>query len=439
MALANLSTVIPLIAILVFVFYFLVHGIYKNRAKAGIKISIFFFIGLIPTILSVFWLLKLRSSGALYYGTMDGFWNLTVKTLFIPLTGINSNSLFITIIVLAVFLIISYFFSFYKNPAINFLARKENFSIEILFISTAGIILSSVIFNVNYPEDRVGLYLFPLFLLSIVFALDKIIEEKKTFVFYLVLLPLLYFPVHFLINLNFSYANFYKNDHIPEQFYDRVKSFHKEDKHPPTIGGYRTRHFCWSYYDFLSGGTQNQVYWSGYPGNVADFQIADTADKKNWLETYEIIENDNITGRHLLKRKKFLEKTELKKHPGISSEIFISDEFFGLLETDASMFIGQTLYLTYNLNIQAETKPFTAWIVVEVLDKNNKQLMFEFLSMDWLRTSWQGEANNLVNGQIIGKIPRDATTVKTYIWNIHKTPFKIGTGEIILYKYEISD
>jgi len=110
-----------------------------------------------------------------------------------------------------------------------------------------------------------------------------------------------------------------------------------------------------------------------------------------------------------------------------------------LLETDASMFIGQTLYLTYNLNIQAETKPFTAWIVVEVLDKNNKQLMFEFLSMDWLRTSWQGEANNLVNGQIIGKIPRDATTVKTYIWNIHKTPFKIGTGEIILYKYEISD
>jgi hypothetical protein len=277
------------------------------------------------------------------------------------------------------------------------------------------------------------LYFYPLFTGSLIFALDRVIERTKMHYAWLLLLPFIFFPVNFIFSLNISYPFVYKVDNIPRRFYNKVLSSNVHGQFPPTIGGNRMRHFCWSYLDFRNGGKLSQVYWKTYPGNETDFVMADAQDIPKLRQYYETIDYDDISGRSLMKRKYPVSKILVQKMDGIDSKGITKKDFFNLFKRGTNDLKGNTIYVGYNLTILAKEKPFVAWITLSALDKNGKQLRYSFIALDWLRTSWNGEQSNLYNGTFLDHIPADADRIESYLWHSDKTKFRLTNGKVFIY------
>lgn len=431
MLLANLSLLIPAIAIAGYqILYFFTRPLSASR-KTLSKVLIIILLEMIPLLIFTILLLKMKGEGALYYGTTEGFWKITIKTLVPLLTGMNNLTVYILLILTFTFSLFTFFFLSLRISSL-FLPWRV-FPI-LLFTSFAGVMLASSLFDVNFPEDRVGLYFFPLFAGSVFFSADTLFKKYHNKLIFLTVLPFLFFPVHFLGHLNFAYSNCYKVDVVPERFYHKVKESHIPGQPPPTVGGYRTRHFCWSYHDFRNSGDQSQLYFNSYPGLQSDFQIVDITDNPSWLSYYDMVDRDNVTGRYLLKRKQKITSLAVKEISEITTHGDISKEYHSLFEADCDTLTGLLLYLTYDLTIYSPVIPFVGWVVLEIQDSEHNNLTYESFALDWQRSAWDGSFHNFINGQLTGKIPDNAHRIIVYIWNIDKMPYRISDGKIILNK-----
>jgi len=106
----------------------------------------------------------LKMGGALYYGSLDGLWEVTGKSL-------SSNVLFcspeVVCYILSLILILMLTYLFYAIKINGFwkqLKEKESIVSYYLFGNLIAIVLLANFLLVNYPEDKVGMYLILLFI-----------------------------------------------------------------------------------------------------------------------------------------------------------------------------------------------------------------------------------------------------------------------------------
>lgn len=185
----------------------------ENGLFFGLHIC--FFLSIIPFL----WLsYVLKNGGALYHGSLDGLWLTTGKSL-------TRNVLFydadwqkiIWIILLMIFIIIS-FYQVKKNGLWNQLKEKEILISYYFFGNLVIILLLAFFLKVNYPLDRVGMYLIPLFLLLFIF---NILKNKYTkYLLYI----LLFFPLSFIVKMSLHTSVFSQKDRMTTAFYQKVRS-----------------------------------------------------------------------------------------------------------------------------------------------------------------------------------------------------------------------
>jgi hypothetical protein len=136
----------------------------------------------------------------------------------------------------------------------------------------------------------------------------------------------------------------------------------------------------------------------------------------------------------LLKRKSPLKKVFLSSSGLISSGEVSSSAFYTFYETRGDSLAGKTLYVSYDMCIDCKERPFVAWIVAAISDSNGKNLLYERIPLDWLRTEWHGLQNNFLNGMFLSNLPAGSAKISAYIWNLDGVPFRISNGNVSIYE-----
>jgi MFS family permease len=404
-----------------------------NFRKRWLIPLIVIFAGFVPIVFFAKLLMVMQKNGNLYAGSNAGFWKVTVSSLTKMLTY-NHHGIFNGFVIFFFILACGLFIRSYSRKG-----WSKTIDIPvILFFLLIGNILASlalgIMFRVNYPEDRIALYFFILLAGSFLFLLDRALPEGDFHPAILVALPFMFFPLQFLHRMNISYLSVYINDRLPSRFYDKVFKTLTPGDFPPTIGGERGRHFCWSYLNYRHGGHLSEIYYADFPGILADFQIVTTSMNPRWADYYSSIDFDKYSGRELLKRKHPVEKVFAAGSGTISTHGTITNDFFTLYEQSAKPFAGQPLYITLDLSLESEVTPFVSWIVTTVIDSTGAALSYERLPLDWMKDKWTGPGNNLKDVMLVPEIPPQAKTITTYLWNMEKVPFLINNGTVKIFR-----
>lgn len=387
--------------------------------------------GFIPVILAVKYSLDLRERGLLYYGNLNGFFEVSVKSISNLLTGFSNNVF--PYIFTALFLLLSGLFisSVVKNNFLKNILTKNNTFYLLLFLNISAILVLAKGFKVNYPEDRTGIYLYPFLVAGVCFAADYLIKKtgKKATVF--IMLPFLFFPFHFGYTMNLTHSALFYTERIPKSYFEKIYSEHQKGEFPPSVGAYRCCKFTWDYYNYRHKGTMGALNETDYPDLFSEYQIGNFSENPLWRKYYDSLGFDEATSYHLLKRKHFLKKNLIFQNSAGTKDEF-SEEFFNLIELKADSLTGKLLYVGFKFTIKSDEVPFDTWIVTDVADKNNKSLIYKFIKLNCMKLNYDGSTNNFINGYYLNKLPGDAFKITSYVWNIHKKPYSLN-GECFIY------
>ncbi len=193
---ANMNMVIPSIAIVLFQILQIFYQRKNILSRQIWMIPVFLFISFITIAATFLYLNKLKQFDAFYLVSENvGFFKSTVVTLLSMLTGAYNIFGLVVIIMLSTLVIIITIRQIFKLR-LKFLFSVNSAFVFVLLTSLTGIFLVVKLFDVNFPEDRVVMYLFPLFIGSLFFVLDSLVGNKYRFL-YQFLIPLLFFPIYF--------------------------------------------------------------------------------------------------------------------------------------------------------------------------------------------------------------------------------------------------
>ena len=381
--------------------------------------------GFTPIIAATKLLLILKEKGLLYYGNLDGFWDLTVSSLSKFISSSESSIYPVMILIYSIILLLLIVKKALSIKNIMDLIRAPFIFPLLLIANFLAVIFLAKVFSINYPEDRTGLYFIPYFIASLFFMIDQLDPELKKNLRFLLLVPMLFFPIHFLYSMNISHSSLWITEHIPDSFFEKVRDDSIKENKQFTIGGYAMRTLCWSYRNFREGGDLNHIQSSHYPEYLSDFQIVNDKYLNTFLPLYNREDYDPISGLSLLKRKESV-KSNLVYHFEKSSEGERSKEFFDLYRGDIDSLKGESLLINLKMNILSDQKPLKAWLVVEVDKENNKKVSYEFIALDWKKTSWEGSSINLNSSLFVFDLPLDSKIIKIYFWNPYKAVYTLN-------------
>jgi hypothetical protein len=398
-----------------------------NRLKSGLLILV---LGIFPFLLILFQILYIKANSGLIAGAPENFWKTTILSLFTYLfetkaliAGIAAAFLFGSILLL-------FILNIRNNPGFATLLRSPARVITGLFFGNILIILIlGLFFHVNYPDDRIGTYLYLLALCALFLLAGNIRLRPAASI--LLSLPFLLILFSFIRLFNFSYSIWYKYDVIPERYYETVMSNRSPEGFPPTVAAHGLRILCWSYLDYRHGGNASPIFFTHFPDYNADFQIVNLNMIPGWQKVYDTVDYDPVSERHLLK------KRDSEPGPVVLEDTLLmttgsSAEFIGLSEGKADSLCGKSIRIDLKSGFSSPAVPLNARIVFDVWDKDNKSLRYEYIQLNWLRNNWSGSNGDFSNTMLVYQVPGSASTYKLYLWNIDKAECSVKGGHMTI-------
>ncbi len=386
---------------------------------------------LLPIAALIRLLLEFKMKGLLYYGSLEGFWELSVNS-FIKLLTQSENILIPTFILIYFISIIAILvYQLINAKQISSFWKAQYLFVALFLGNLVAILIMAYFLNINYPEDRTGIYFFPLFIGAILFSIDQISDKIKPKLLFAILLPFLFFPVHFIYSLNLDHSTLWAEESLPTRFIQRIADDSKEKDEPLTIGGYRMRLLTVAYQNYRLGGELNQIQGSHYPEYLSDYQIVIVNENEKWLDHYSIEDYEASSNLSLLKRKKVLASVGLRNiNPDRTG--FINKQYHNLYKVSVDTLLGETLLIDVEMSINSPEEPFIAWLVAVINDESNNRIAYEYVALDWKKTRWKGEKNNFSARLFLYKIPEESSTLSIYFWNIEKKEYELKEIEIII-------
>jgi hypothetical protein len=350
----------------------------------------------------------------------NGFGPLAeVILVFVPITAIS-------IVISASFLV----YHFIKKEL-----KQELFFAYLLFASVVANLMLNWLFEVNFPEDRVGMYYLIFLPMALVFTIDAVVENQKRsgrnrILANAALLPLLLFPAGFALSINTTHAVLWKGDSAVKELYKEIAR-RTEKESMPTITGYHLKRIPFYYYNLRGGDRLHLLQQDAYRGDEADFQIADLKEEGAWSQ-YDTIAYHKASDQYLLERKIKREK-ELIFSNKLSAKEASTDEYYSLFQGNMDSIGGKDLIWRIQVEMTDIPEPLPGWIVAEVYDKDGQSQIMVNLFVHWIRTSWkQGQVFD--HTLMLRNVPEDGVYLKLYYWNIKQRPIAFGNTTVGLYE-----
>jgi hypothetical protein len=255
--------------------------------------------------------LVLRNGGALYYGSLDGFWEVTGHSLTYLVFFISED--YPKYIFIALFLLLLYYiFKDFFQLKWKMLFQKKYVLFALFLIGNCfAILILANAMQVNYPEDRVGMYLIPLFLFTFIFIAQHRFQKS--------LYLLLFFPLSFLSTMSLHNSVFSNDNRMKETFYNRVK---KEISASDAVAVHPLMHLSWPWLERNSSHNKHHVATSYNFDKRYDVII--TRKKliplSSELNDFVVINQDEENGYIALRNKKKQSNPEIIEIPAFHAD-----------------------------------------------------------------------------------------------------------------------
>lgn len=412
----------------------------KNMKTRILEVSfLFLFSGIIAVPLVQF-SFDLKERGALYYGGKSSFIEYTLSTLSDLILGSKHPLVIGLIIFLSVLIFILTLKNLYENRTrlLRVLLEEKLFYALLLFGSLAAIFATRYLLDVNFPEDRTALYLYPLMILSLAWTLDKS-NWKPNLTQPVLSVLMAYIPIYFLVKIDIHEASFAMDERAPQEFFNYVKETSRGDLFKPSVGGYHTQNLCWYYMNYQAGGEQNAMVYNSFPDTVCDFQIVNMRVNlpNGYLNLYQKINEEPINELNLYRRKTPFKRVLIEEKKSVTNWSHRRDEYFNLLEYEVQrQDKNHPLLLEVSGILHAPHSPFYGKLIISQKDKNWVEISQEGLVFNWLRYYWNDDTKRFHQVLVLPNLNESAHYVQVYVWNIHAKPFLVKDTDLRLFRLE---
>lgn len=180
----------------------------------------------------------LKDNGALYYGSLAGFWPVTLRTLLRYTLFCDAGWMRYPVILISFLFTIFFAARLMKDGIDSFLRNKSSLLFAVIFAQALAILFLAHISKVNYPEDRVAMYFVPLTILCLGFLVLELRRGK------VIICSFLLFPLLFLFHINLDSSVISPDDRMNKPLHDLARSKFTEYS---TIGGYALFPTSWAW------------------------------------------------------------------------------------------------------------------------------------------------------------------------------------------------
>lgn len=358
---ANLSYLLPALILVVYIgILFLLQGNFQKRQIwTNVSLLIAWAATTYPFLNYSF---KLREAGALWWGNQDGLWESTGTSLSNLVLFTDERWVYYAILALLFICLITFVVSWIKEGFWAYLRQTEAIIFILLVVTLAGTVSMRYVLDVNYPMDRVAMYLVPLFLLCVSLFVSKIPWAKYG------IFVLLFFPASFLFHLNLSTSIFSPEDRITTAFSDQIKSNLSDDT---ALSAEHVSHVSYAY----SCRNDEKVHMAytverGNP-SYADYHISWLAGTS--LEGFSTIASHPESKTGFMKRDQAIQK-ELVIDTLIRN-VDLADEYFTILKrpVDSSL-QNQTVQIQINAEMEFD-QVTRAFNFIQTLRNDNNDVV----------------------------------------------------------------
>lgn len=250
--------------------------------------------------------LYLKDIGALYYGSLDGFWNVTGKSL--SSLVVFRDDYFLKWIYVAFALVVTVIILLkWRNAGLKKLSESTLFLVVLFIAGNAlAVVFLAKFMLVNYPEDRAGIYFVPLGI-----AAFSVIMLHHSFWRYTAVL-LCFFPASLLVKMNLHTSVFSPDDRMSAEFYQNVRN---QLKPADVLSLDPIQQLNWARFEQLSGkqphpGIITRTFFPGYDVIVTKtaFPLPDSLRPH-----YTIIASDATSAYIAYRRKTVFEESALEQ------------------------------------------------------------------------------------------------------------------------------
>jgi hypothetical protein len=426
---ANLNLILSGLAMVAILFLFIFLQRKTLQRRVIIKGILLILLFSIPSFLfQVQLAFKLRAASAFYYGSGNGYFPVTIKSLVAMISQPYTSLVAIYSLLLAgsltILLIIK---SVRKDRNFEQLLPAWLF-LALLGTNWIGSTILHIFKGVNFQEDRTAMHLLPLFYGFILFSFDSLLRKSKI-IWLAVLLPFVLVPVYSFSRISLNNSVYGTNQQIPAEFYQLIRKIASNNDYPPVVSANQIKRQPWAFMNYRDGGTVNPLYISDHPWESADFIIKKDSLPEDIKNLYFMRLTDEITTAVLYERK-VQPATSLFKVFELQAPLVSKGLYNNISQFSTDSITGKSLILLLDFNIESHSVPFEGVIVAEVFDQNRKNLKYEAIDLDQLRPEWNAGNNRLHHTMIISDIPKDGRSVQLYLWNKREVEFTIMHAKV---------
>jgi hypothetical protein len=393
----------------------------KVESKRGTHLFVWIVFGSAFFAAASYYGFQLKERGLLYTGLDDGFIEVTVASL--VRYQLQTESSVLSMLVAAIgaasglFLLLRAALKSLEWSAIRLTA-------VLLLLNATGSILLNLVFGMNFPENRVGMYYIPLFLITVAGALDEL-GRTNTKLKWLGL-SFLFFPAHLLYHFNFDTTVLWRKWHGSNTIYNKVVEYQHTQDAALMISAEYLNELGWAFYNFQNNAELQLLQRDPVPDTLADLIIARPADFEFSQVPYTIMYHDEPNDVYLLKRKVPINWSKPVELELRTREINGSDEFYELFNDSAARLPGTLGCLDFTANVKVEGGFWDGHLVITSADENGDGT-YNSIPMHWLRSSWNGEKLHIRRTYHFAE---NAVSVKIYFWNMNKQQIQIEVGDL---------
>lgn len=351
--------------------------------------------------------IALKHAGALYYGSLNGLWEVTGKTLSRYVLFLDADILLYAWLALFALIFVAAFLLLKRLSFPNWLREPAVILGVIIFGNLLIYVFLAKVMEVNYPEDRTAMYLIPVFLL----LLMHLIESFPAF--RMVQWLFLLFPVSMIWHLSMETSVFSPDDRLNSDFYAEVK---KEIQPGNSIMIYHIMNWNWPYRESHFEEKASVAQFDNPNSTLVDILVTKTTVLTNpdVPRLYDTIAYHPPSTYIAFKRKQpmireFLLITERKSEGG-------NLEYAGLEPISVESYAGKNLQLTVKGHLKTIAPYNKIQLVVETQEASGTPVRRYYYSFE---TTFQSQLidDDFIHHFTLEELSPEEKQIKVYLWN----------------------
>jgi len=384
-------------------------------------LTVFAALGLPMFVAAARYAFELKERGLLYTGSADGFVEVTVRSLVryqLDMESAPMSALLTAIGAGAGMFIV------FRSVKGKMKWNALTLATVLLLLNALASVLLNLLFGMNFPENRVGMYYIPLFLITVAGALDQLTLSHR--VLRWSALAYLVFPAHLLRHVNLNSTILWPNWHASEGIYRKAFEMQQTGNTTLMLSADYLNELGWAYYNFLNGAPMQLLQREPVPDTLADLIIARPSDFDFATIDHDTIFHDAANDVYLLHRRKPLIWSECAELVPERTEFSGQDEFYELVNAPVEGLSATSGRWELTGTLSCTQKLTRAQLVMVSACADGQHNTYNMIPLHWIRPAWQSDTLHIKRTYHFAD---DARTFKLYFWNLdHDTlDFRLGT------------